>query len=563
MRFISVVALLLLLTTCLALPAGAIKIYLNPSDQTANFSPDNTYCEAVGMKDVARRLAAKLSARGFEVQNSDGGTMSQATTAANAWPADIFISMHSNAGAGPSWGKAHGTNTLYYQSRDGSPPNSISIELATRCDQKCVEKFTTYDRGYNFRITADLPFLGYPLYVLRKTNMPGTLVEGLFHDNMEDVAVLKTEEGRDAYAQGVYEALCDHFGWSYYADAPILDPAGPAANDSTGCLGFVARATGSQVLACEQTGISGAWSGAWIDLKGPMTGNAAIGGSASGRLDVFAIGSGSRLWHKVQASPGSYAFNGWYDLGGKAAGDPVVGKNADGRLDVFAIGLDKHIRHRVQQSAKSSLAWDRWYDLGGTAVGKIAVAGNADGRLAVFSRDSAGVLWYEVQHAANGLKYDGWSKLAENVSGDPVPIKDGSDRIAVFTCGMDSHVLYRTQSAPNSPKWDAWQDLGGTFVGTPAVSINTDGRLEVFARDAQGALSHNSQTAPGSTTWSGWQPITGQISGDPMVARNKDGRIEVFARSTDGRMRYRVQREPAKSAVWDGWYTLGDADPHF
>lgn len=46
-----------------------------------------------------------------------------------------------------------------------------------------------------------------------------------------------------------------------------------------------------------------------------------------------------------------------------------------------------------------------------------------------------------------------------------------------------------------------------------------------------------------------------------MVGRNKDGRIELFARGKDGQVQYRVQREPAKSAVWDGWYPLGVAPP--
>jgi len=69
---------ILLLTVCLVGRAGAVKIYINPSDQTRNVSPDGTYNEAAAMKDVAQRLEAKLNAQGFEVRNSDGGTMREA-----------------------------------------------------------------------------------------------------------------------------------------------------------------------------------------------------------------------------------------------------------------------------------------------------------------------------------------------------------------------------------------------------------------------------------------------------------------------------------------------------
>jgi hypothetical protein len=553
-----VVSIAVLAIVVAAGPAHAIKIYLNPSDQTANFSPDNSYCEAVGLKDVARRLEAKLRARGFEVQNSDGGTMSQACNAANAWPADIFISMHSNAGAGPGWGKAHGTNTLYYQSRDGSPPNPISIELATRCDEKVVEKMTTYDRGHNFAITADLPFLGYPLYVLRKTNMPGTLVEGLFHDNMEDTAVLKTEEGRDAYAQGVYEAICDHFGWTYYPDSPLLNQAGPAANNADGRLVISFPGTNGSVWVCGQTGGNGAWSASWQDLKGISVSAPAVVRNASGRLDVFSLGTGSRIWHKVQASPGGEAWNGWYDLGGIVDCAPAVGINADGRLSVFAVAPDRHVKVKAQRSA-GSLAWDNWLDLGGRGFGRPAVAANADARLAVFCTDPGGAICYKFQHAANSPACDAWYKFGGPASGDPVAVTDGSGRIVVFTCGIDSHIRYRVQKAPNSTAFDGWVELNGTMVGSPAVSMSTDGRFEVFARDTAGTIWHKSQITASGKVWSDWAALKGTFTTDPMIARNKDGRIEVFARGNgDGKMWRRVQREPGKSAIWDGWYPMGD-----
>jgi len=544
MRFTDIL-LVTLLAVCLVGSAGAEKIYLNPSDQIHNTSPDESYNEAAAMKEVAQKLQSKLSARGFEVQNSDGGTMSEATTAANAWPADIYISLHSNAGAGPGWGKAHGTNTLYYLPKDGSGANPISIKLALLCDEKVVEKMTTYGRGHNFAVTADLPFLNFNLFVLRRTNMPGTLVEGLFHDNEEDTAVLKTEEGRDAYAQGVYEALCDYFGQSYYPDAPILDPAGPVGNDSNGWLAVVIRSDKGNALCVRQTGINAAWAGEWLDLGGSLGGAPAVARNAQGRLQAFARGPGDRIWHKVQASRGIDRWNGWYDLGGNAAGDPAIGIDGDGRLVVFAVGSDGHLRYKVQRSVNSALQWDAWNDLGGPCVGTPAVSRGADGQLVVACRAPENGLIISTQ---SGDEWTLRNDLDEVVASDPVAVRDREDRLTLFCLGSDGHVLSKTGTA--------WQDLGGSFVGGPAVGVGTDGRFEVFAIDSQGAVSHNSQGTDGA--WTGWQSLGGTFIGAPIVRRNLDGRIELFARTSDGKVQYRVQREPSKSAIWDGWYTVGE-----
>lgn len=544
MRFTDIL-LLILLAGSLIGSAGAEKIYLNPSDQIHNMSPDGTYCEADGMKDVGRKLEAKLAARGFEVKNSDGGTMSQATTAANEWPADIYISLHSNAGAGPGWGKAHGTNTLYYLPRDGSGPNPISVKLALLCDEKVVEKMTTYGRGHNFAVVADLPFLNFNLFVLRRTNMPGTLVEGLFHDNEEDTAVLKTEEGRDAYAQGVYEALCDYFGRSYYPDASILDPAGPVANDSTGNLALVVRGEKGNATFVRQTGVNARWSDQWIDLEGNISGEPVIARNPQGRLHVFAQGPGGRVWHKVQAKVGSDRWNGWYDLRGTASGDPVVARYADGRLVVFVVGSDGHLRYKAQRSVNSGLQWDEWNDLGGQVIGEPTVCHGADGQLVVACRAPENGLIVSTQ---SGDEWTVRNDQDDVVASDPVAVMDREDRLTIFCLGPDGHIMGRTGNI--------WQDLGGTFVSSPAVGVGTDGALEVFALDGQGAISHNSQDSDGK--WIGWQMLGGTLTGAPMIARNLDGRIEVFARRSDGEVQYRVQREPGKSAIWDGWYTVGE-----
>ena len=549
MRLMDILVAAVLLAISAGVSAQAVpKIYLNPSDQTGNWSPDRTYCEADGMQDVARRLEAKLKARGFDVRNSNGATMRESVDTANAWPADVFISLHSNAAGSKNSGKAHGTNTLFFFPRDGREPNPISIKLAVICDEKVVEKMTTYGRGHDFAVTPDFPFLPYNLYVLRRTEMPGTLVEGLFHDNMEDVAVLKTEEGRDAYAQGVYEALCDHFGWSYYPDAPIFDPVGPVANDSVGNLVLVVRGEKGNASVIRQTGVNARWQEEWTDLEGELDGEPVIARNAQERLQVFAV-SGGRVRHKVQAKAGSDRWNGWYDLGGNTPAPPVVARNADGRLVVFAIGSDGHLRYRMQRSVESAIQWDGWQDMGGGFSGRPAVCTQSDGATLVVCWSSRGLVWAE---QAGSM----WSKWIAFDVADPRNrwlVVDGHGDPALLCHAADGSLLYLTRSGG---RWSAAQNLGH-YGGRPAAVLSTDGRLELFAADARGELFHNTQDAPGGK-WTAWQPLAGVNSFEPVAGRNRDGRIEVFARDKEGKMKYRIQREPGKSAIWDGWYTVGE-----
>ncbi len=544
--------LVILALAVLAVSARAQKIYINPSDQIHNWSPDKTYCEADGMQDVARRLEAKLKARGFDVRNSNGATMKESVDAANAWPADIFISLHSNAAGSQNSGKAHGTNTLFFFPRDGREPNPISIKLAVICDEKVVEKMTTYGRGHDFAVTPDYPFLPYNLYVLRKTEMPGTLVEGLFHDNEEDVAVLKTEEGRDAYAQGVYEAICDHFGWSYYPAAPTPDASGPVANDSDGNLALVMRSREGTAQIIRQFGVNARWSENWSDLGGDIDGEPSVGRNAQGRLQVFAV-SGGRVWHKVQSRAGSDRWNGWYDLGGRASDSPAVARMADGRLVVFAVGADGILRSRAQRSAESALQWSGWHELGGLS-GLSAVAAQADGRLVVAAVTGDCKLKWTVQ--APDMRWEKWRDLEGDGFGMRALVLDQKGRLALFAKGPGDRVMLRVQNSPNADEWDAWQDLGVPYANGLAAARSGDGRIEVFGLDAACALFHASQNPDGQ--WSDWQALPGVEVSGLAVGRNNDGRVEVFAQNKAGKWMYRIQREPGKSAIWDGWYTVGE-----
>ena len=73
------------------------------------------------------------------------------------------------------------------------------------------------------------------------------------------------------------------------------------------------------------------------------------------RLEIFAVGSDSALYHRWQDRPnGEWNGSSWESLGGKWRGDDkkelVVVINSDDRLEVFMVGTNKELYHRWQES---------------------------------------------------------------------------------------------------------------------------------------------------------------------------------------------------------------------
>ncbi len=213
--FICVLALAL--TIALSAPAYALKVYSNPSIQTGNTSPDGTYNEAYAMQTVSDYFCNKCSARGFATRDSNWLSLSAACNDAVNWDADAFVSEHTNASGGGGWSSTHGTMGLYYKTCGGWYDWN-DYDLCKKCVDQCINQFAAFGRGamWGSGYYGDCPFYGYHLYVLSHTpGMNAVLIEGLFHTNWDDVQVLKTDAGKQAYAEGLYRGVCDHYGYSY------------------------------------------------------------------------------------------------------------------------------------------------------------------------------------------------------------------------------------------------------------------------------------------------------------------------------------------------------------
>ena len=185
----------------------AIKIFI---DQGHNPSGPNTGAEGFGLNEQdstsqgGTELAELLRADDrFEVRlsrntpeerlgTSNTTSLAARVRAANAWPADYFISIHANANTDPV---VNGTEVYVYRKY------TQSYYLAQHILSAIVDVVGTRDNGV--RVNPSL-------YVLRRTNMPAVLVELAYVTNAGDAEKLETMQPE--FARGIYEGLLSYFG---------------------------------------------------------------------------------------------------------------------------------------------------------------------------------------------------------------------------------------------------------------------------------------------------------------------------------------------------------------
>ena len=185
----------------------SIKIYV---DQGHNPVNPNAGAEGNGLREqdlvytIGQELADRLRADpDFEVRLSrptrdtllgttNATSLAARISEANRWGADYFISLHTNAASSPSAGGSE----AYVYAR-GTPAFGFAEDILTNL----TDITGLRDRGVQARPG---------LYVLRKTQMPATLVELGFITNPRDAALMRDEPG--LFAEGIYRGIKEFTG---------------------------------------------------------------------------------------------------------------------------------------------------------------------------------------------------------------------------------------------------------------------------------------------------------------------------------------------------------------
>jgi hypothetical protein len=292
-----------------------------------------------------------------------------------------------------------------------------------------------------------------------------------------------------------------------------------------------------------------AWS-TWVSLDMPFNKFSlpVAARNADGHLEFFiwgpdTVGSDYVLWHSLQTTPGS-GWGTWASLGSptSSVGEVYnfilqVESNLDGRLEVFATGSDSALWHMWQLTPNG--LWSSWSSLGKPPTSNYNVpvaARNADGRIEVFMTGNDGNFWHIWQTAPGG-RWSNWFTLDQPAFAplEPLVIQNADGRLELFAIGgpEEQGLSHIWQTAPGG-RWSNWNSLGKLPSGSiqyPCVAQNKDGRLEVFTNASDGALWHIWQQTPGGT-WGGWHslgmPAGASSLSSPYVIANADGRLEAF-----------------------------------
>ena len=184
----------------------AIKIFV---DQGHNPQNPNAGAEGNGLREqdityrVGEELAALLRANpAFEVRlsrptpdtelgTSNTTSLQRRVQDANAWGADYFISIHTNASSIPS---ASGVEAFVYER--GTPAFRLGEDMMASLSAATGLQ----DRGTKVRPG---------LYVLRRTAMPAVLAEIGFITNPSDASLMSSNPA--LFARGLYNGILEYF----------------------------------------------------------------------------------------------------------------------------------------------------------------------------------------------------------------------------------------------------------------------------------------------------------------------------------------------------------------
>ena len=186
----------------------AIRVYIDQGHNPRGFNTGaegNGYYEQDITYEVGRRLYRYLEGDpAFEPRLSrptestilgtnNASSLRVRVNEANAWGADLFLSIHTNASDNP---RATGSEALVY-----GPSSRVAIGVAEDILAELHLVTGLRNRGIVYRPG---------LYVLKRTTMPAVLVEMGFISNPQDAELMVYSPG--LFALGMYRGLKDYYG---------------------------------------------------------------------------------------------------------------------------------------------------------------------------------------------------------------------------------------------------------------------------------------------------------------------------------------------------------------
>ena len=188
-----------------------MRIMIDPGHAGKNVDPGavnhNTgLLEADIVLMISHLVESYLTAVGYEVkltrtkwEQAETDDLSYRTALANAWGADVFVSLHCNSAANQS-AKGYEVWT--------SPGDTQGDLLATNMYQQIATEFP--DRTGRTDYSDGDPDKESRFYVLIHTDAPACLIEMAFISNDEEAALLADPIWQDRYARAIARGITDY-----------------------------------------------------------------------------------------------------------------------------------------------------------------------------------------------------------------------------------------------------------------------------------------------------------------------------------------------------------------
>jgi len=266
------------------------------------------------------------------------------------------------------------------------------------------------------------------------------------------------------------------------------------------------------------------------------------------RLDVFARGTDSTLWHRWW--DGS-SWSGWESLGGVLSSSPSAVSWGYNRIDVFAMDKDNAIVHKWWDGT----SWSGWESLGGTWTSAPSVSSWGENRLDVFVRGTDNALWHKWW---DGSSWSAWESLAGQLKSAPGAVSWGHNRIDVFLIGTDKRLWHKWWDGSSWSDWEVLSDEAfSSAAAAPSVSSWGENRLDVFVRGDDSGLWHkwwdgkmwnpqktenNDGSFEFSVDYGSFEKLGGIWSSAPGAVSWGYGRIDVFMKGHED------------GALWHNWW---------
>lgn len=155
----------------------------NDSGAIGNGLKEKDLTKKIGEKVVSLLKEYDLTVKKF--QQSGSQTLKHVTDEANKWDADLFISIHINAGGGTGFESFMFNGSV--SNKTSSLQNYIHSEI-----MKSIKKYNVTNRGMKRQ----------NFHVLRETKMPACLTENMFIDTKKDADLLKNNNFINDVAKG-------------------------------------------------------------------------------------------------------------------------------------------------------------------------------------------------------------------------------------------------------------------------------------------------------------------------------------------------------------------------